>query len=57
MSRRAVKVKSEICDAEGLGHKLENKDSELKELKRQLKLKVRSLNVRFTGGGSQQEFG
>ena len=40
MSRRAVKVKGEICDAEGLGHKLENKDSELKELKRQLKLKV-----------------
>ncbi len=40
IARRAAKVKSEICDSEGLGHKLELKESELKELKRQLKLKV-----------------
>ncbi|XP_072177874.1 dynactin subunit 1-like isoform X2 [Diadema setosum] len=39
VERRAVKVKSEICDAEGLGHKLEAKEGELKELKRQLKQK------------------
>ncbi|XP_041476320.1 dynactin subunit 1-like isoform X6 [Lytechinus variegatus] len=39
VERRAVKVKSEICDAEGLGHKLESKESEMKEMKRQLKQK------------------
>ncbi|XP_030841615.1 dynactin subunit 1 isoform X2 [Strongylocentrotus purpuratus] len=39
VERRALKVKSEICDAEGLGHKLESKESEMKEMKRQLKQK------------------
>ena len=35
-----MKVKSEICDAEGLGHKLEGKEGEMKDMKKQLKQKV-----------------
>ncbi|XP_071793613.1 dynactin subunit 1-like isoform X3 [Asterias amurensis] len=45
IARRAAKVKSEICDSEGLGHKLELKESELKELKRQLKLKQEEVSA------------
>ncbi|XP_038070773.1 dynactin subunit 1-like [Patiria miniata] len=45
IARRAAKVKSEICDSEGLGHKLELKDSELKDLKRQLKLKQEEVSA------------
>lgn len=40
VEKRALKVKAEICDAEGLGHKLESKENEVKDIKRQLKLKV-----------------
>ncbi|XP_022080743.1 dynactin subunit 1-like isoform X2 [Acanthaster planci] len=45
IARRAIKVKSEICDSEGLGHKLELKDSEIKDLKRQLKLKQEEVSA------------
>lgn len=41
VEKRASKVKAEICDAEGLGHKLEAKENEVKDMKRQFKLKVK----------------
>lgn len=45
VERRASKVKAEICDAEGLGHKLEAKENEVKDMKRQLKLKQEEVSA------------
>nr|XP_006821979.1 PREDICTED: dynactin subunit 1-like [Saccoglossus kowalevskii] len=50
VSKRASKVKAEICDMEGLGLKLEAKDTDIKELRKHLKLKQEELsegNVRL----------
>ncbi|XP_071947128.1 dynactin subunit 1-like isoform X2 [Antedon mediterranea] len=45
ISRRAIKVKNEICDSDGLGHKLETRESEMKDLKRLLKLKQEEVSA------------
>ncbi|XP_071827830.1 dynactin subunit 1-like isoform X3 [Apostichopus japonicus] len=45
VEKRALKVKAEICDAEGLGHKLESKENEVKDIKRQLKLKQEEVSA------------
>ena len=41
MEIRANTVKANLSDTENLKVKLENKDEDLKELKKQIKLKVR----------------
>ncbi|XP_033098864.1 dynactin subunit 1-like isoform X3 [Anneissia japonica] len=45
IARRALKVKNEICDSDGLGHKLESRESEIKEFRRLLKLKQEEVSA------------
>ncbi len=44
---RAAAVRAEMTDAEGLGNKLEDRETVIKELKKSLKIKVRSLQSRY----------
>lgn len=39
---RAAAVRAEMTDAEGLGNKLEDRETVIKELKKSLKIKVRT---------------
>lgn len=41
MDLRAAALRAEITDAEGLGLKLEDRETVIKELKKSLKIKVR----------------
>ena len=48
---RAAAVKSELSDAEGLGFKLEEKNNEIVELKKTIRLKVSGGSLRIEGWG------
>lgn len=45
---RAAALRAEITDAEGLGLKLEDRETVIKELKKSLKIKVETLILRHT---------
>lgn len=46
MEVRAAALRAEITDAEGLGLKLEDRETVIKELKKSLKIKVEELKLR-----------
>ena len=53
---RALTVKRELCDADGLGLKLQQKDNDILELKKIIKMKVRRKNIFFGEGDSNTFF-
>lgn len=48
MEVRAAALRAEITDAEGLGLKLEDRETVIKELKKSLKIKVEDLKLRHS---------
>lgn len=52
---RAATVRAEMTDAEGLGVKLEDRETVIKELKKSLKIKVRHSQQQNKSNGKNEE--